>query len=71
MKQIYLLLSTFTILGCSLNVDKKKVKIMTLDPGHFHAALIQKTSYDDIDSTIDVYAPEGPEVSTFLESIDA
>ena len=71
MKLIYLLLSAFTILGCSLNVDKKKVKIMTLDPGHFHAALIQKTSYDDIDSTIDVYAPEGPEVSAFLENIDA
>ena len=71
MKQIHLLWSAFTILGCSLNVDKKKVKIMTLDPGHFHAALIQKTSYEDIDSTIDVYAPEGPEVNTFLESIDA
>ena len=44
---------------------------MTLDPGHFHAALIQKTSYENIDSTVDVYAPEGPEVNTFLKSIDA
>ena len=71
MKLIYLLFTAFTIFGCSPKLDKSKVKIMTLDPGHFHAALIQKTSYEDIDSTIDVYAPEGPEVNTFLESIDA
>ena len=71
MKLIYLLFTAFTIFGCSPKLDKSKVKIMTLDPGHFHAALIQKTSYEDIDSTIDVYAPEGPEVNTFLESINA
>ena len=71
MKLIYLLLIGFTILSCSSNEDNKTVKLMTLDPGHFHAALIQKTSYKDIDSTVDVYAPEGPEVSTFLKSIDA
>ena len=71
MKLTYLLLTAFTILSCSSNEDKKIVKLMTLDPGHFHAALIQKTSYENIDSTVDVYAPEGPEVSTFLKSIDA
>ncbi len=71
MKLTYLLLTAFTILSCSSNEDNKIVKLMTLDPGHFHAALIQKTSYENIDSTVDVYAPEGPEVSTFLKSIDA
>ena len=71
MKLTYLLLIAFTILSCSSNEDNKIVKLMTLDPGHFHAALIQKTSYENIDSTVDVYAPEGPEVSTFLKSIDA
>ena len=71
MKLTYLLLTALTILSCSSNEDNKIVKLMTLDPGHFHAALIQKTSYENIDSTVDVYAPEGPEVSTFLKSIDA
>tara|TARA_X000000950_G_scaffold234402_1_gene284325 strand:+ start:61 stop:1410 length:1350 start_codon:yes stop_codon:yes gene_type:complete len=71
MKLTYILLTAFTILSCSSNEDNKIVKLMTLDPGHFHAALIQKTSYENIDSTVDVYAPEGPEVSTFLKSIDA
>lgn len=46
------------------------VKLMTLDPGHFHAALVQKTMYPQVDSTIHVYAPEGPEVKDFLSKIE-
>ena len=47
------------------------VKLMTLDPGHFHAALVQKTMYDQVDSTIFVFAPDGPEVQDFLNKIKA
>jgi predicted dehydrogenase len=39
------------------NIDK--IKLITLDPGHFHAALIQKKMYADIDKTVHVYAPTG------------
>lgn len=46
-----------------------KVKLMTLDPGHFHSALVQKTMYTQVDSTIHVFAPEGPEVQDFLSKI--
>ena len=56
--------------GCVKNQKSSKVKLMTLDPGHFHAALIQKISYDDIDGTVDVYAPDGPEVRDFLNKIE-
>ncbi|MCK0146143.1 oxidoreductase [Arenibacter sp. F26102] len=49
----------------------EKVSLMTLDPGHFHAALVQKTMYNAVDSTIYVFAPEGPEVSDFLSKIEA
>lgn len=45
------------------------VKLMTLDPGHFHAALVQKTMYPQVDSTIHVFAPKGPEVEDFLNKI--
>lgn len=48
----------------------EKVKLMTLDPGHFHAALVQKTMYPQVDSTIHVYAPEGPEVRDYLSKIN-
>ncbi|WP_339706391.1 putative oxidoreductase C-terminal domain-containing protein [uncultured Kriegella sp.] len=51
-------------------VPKEKVTFMTLDPGHFHAALVQKTMYPQVDSTSYVYAPDGPEVQDFLSKID-
>lgn len=48
----------------------ENVKLMTLDPGHFHAALVQKTMYPRVDSVIHVFAPEGPEVQDFLSKIE-
>lgn len=50
--------------------EVEKVKLMTLDPGHFHAALVQKTMYPQVDSTIHVFAPDGPEVDDFLSKIE-
>jgi predicted dehydrogenase len=48
---------------------KGKVKLMNLDPGHFHAALVQKTMYGQVDPVVHVYAPEGPEVKSYLNLI--
>ncbi len=48
-----------------------KVKLMNLDPGHFHAALVQKTMYESVDPLVHVYAPDGPEVRSYLNLIDA
>jgi len=39
-----------------------EVKLLTLDPGHFHAALVQKTMYGQVSPFVTVYAPEGPDV---------
>ena len=36
-----------------------KIRLITLDPAHFHAALVQKSKYPDIDSVVYVYAPQG------------
>jgi predicted dehydrogenase len=47
------------------------VRLMTLDPGHFHAALVQKSMYENVDSTVYVYAPEGPDVQLHLDRIKA
>lgn len=46
-----------------------KVRIMTLDPGHFHAGLIHKSMYPIVDSTIYIFAPEGPELKDHLNRI--
>ena len=47
-----------------------EVKLMTLDPGHFHAALVQKNTYPQIDSVVYVYAPEGDDVQQHLNRIE-
>ncbi len=49
---------------------KDEVKIMNLDPGHFHASLVQKKMYDGVDPLVYVYAPEGPEVQSYLNRIN-
>ena len=48
----------------------KSVQLVTLDPGHFHAALVQKTMYDDIDSVVYVYAPDGNDLKLHLDRIN-
>ena len=42
--------------------DNNRIKLITLDPGHFHAALVQKTMYNDVNSVVHVYAPDGPDL---------
>ena len=39
--------------------DAPAVRLITLDPGHFHAALVQKFMYDGVDPRVRVYAPGG------------
>ncbi len=46
------------------------VKLVTLDPGHFHAALVQKRMYPGVDSTVHVYAPAGDDVQQHLQRIE-
>ncbi len=49
---------------------KHEVKLMTLDPGHFHAALVQKIMYDQVSPVVHVFSPEGPDVQDHLKRID-
>ena len=45
------------------------VRLMTLDPGHFHAALIQKEMYPGVASRVDVYAPLGWDLFEHLNRV--
>ena len=47
-----------------------EVKLITLDPGHFHAALVQKTSYPQVCKDVYVYAPEGEDLKEHLKRIE-
>jgi predicted dehydrogenase len=46
-----------------------KLILMTLDPGHFHAALVQKEVYDNVDSVVFIYAPEGKDLELHIDRI--
>jgi predicted dehydrogenase len=46
------------------------VKLTILDPGHFHAALVQKKMYPEIDPVVHVYAPDGPELRDYLQRVE-
>ncbi|HET7216550.1 MAG TPA: putative oxidoreductase C-terminal domain-containing protein [Vicinamibacterales bacterium] len=47
------------------------VRLMTLDPGHFHAALIQKEMYPGVAPRVDVFAPLGSDLFEHLNRVAA
>lgn len=51
--------------------NEKMVRLITVDPGHFHAALVQKTMYEQVSGDVHVYAPEGYDLKEHLGRINA
>jgi len=52
-------------------VENKEIRLITLNPGHFHAALIQKSMYPQLSPIVHVYAPAGTDVELHLARINA
>jgi predicted dehydrogenase len=50
--------------------DSTMVKLITLAPGHFHAALLQKSMYSNISPEVRVYAPKGQDLDAYLKLVD-
>jgi len=44
-------------------------KLIIVDPGHFHATLLQKEMYPWVDPRVTVYAPLGPDLLEYLNRI--
>jgi predicted dehydrogenase len=44
-------------------------RLITLDPGHFHAALIQKEMYPEVSRRVAVYAPLGSDLAEHLNRV--
>ncbi len=69
-----------TLSSCSKQTEKMEgkkftgkageVKLMILDPGHFHAGLVQKFMYKQIDPVVHVFAPDGPDVQGYLDQVE-
>jgi hypothetical protein len=47
----------------------KKAKLIVLDPGHFHASLVQSEMYPGLSKQVSVYAPLGPDVLDYLNRV--
>jgi predicted dehydrogenase len=87
MKNLLLLILpvAFVILSCGGGSSKQKadqkqnepmknqyqVKLVTLDPGHFHAALVQKRMYEQVSPDVHVYAPAGPDCQQHIARINS
>ncbi len=52
-------------------VTSGEVRLITLDPGHFHAALVQKIMYPGVAALVSVYAPVGLDLDEHLKRIEA
>jgi predicted dehydrogenase len=46
-----------------------EVRLLTLDPGHFHAGLVQKFMYPQVSPVVHIYAPAGPDLEEHLKRI--
>lgn len=79
MKKLLFLILPVVLASCNSGKPVKEaesnessmVKLITVDPGHFHAALVQKTMYSGISPDVYVYAPEGPDLRQHLERINS
>jgi predicted dehydrogenase len=67
MRRFFLLTGGFISMA-ALNAQQP-VKLITLDPGHFHAALVQKSMYPQVDATVHVYAKKGNDLDQHLAKI--
>src|SRR5260370_13763999 len=60
------------ILGALLTVfaaDTSPIRLITLDPGHFHASLVQKEMYPGVSPHVIVYAPLGFDLTEHLNRV--
>src|SRR5436190_16174152 len=76
--RLFVLLVTAAAAGGVIGVSGQEggnavpdVRLMTLDPGHFHAALIQKEMYPGVAARVDVFAPLGPDLFEHLKRVAA
>ncbi len=70
MKNLYQGVNLLFMLSFSSLLQSQPIKLITLDPGHFHAALVQKSMYPEIDPTVHVYAKSGNDLQLHLDRIN-
>ncbi|WP_298648073.1 putative oxidoreductase C-terminal domain-containing protein [uncultured Proteiniphilum sp.] len=82
--QLVIILGVLLFFSCNMRKDTEKeqsstiftgqdgeIRLVVLDPGHFHASLLQKFPQRQVNDTVYVYAPEGNELDQYLASIES
>ena len=46
-----------------------ETSLVVVDPGHFHATLVQQPMYPELSPVVRVYAPLGPDLIDYLSRI--
>ena len=66
-----LVVAAFTALSFTAShaETQEHFRLITLDPGHFHAALVQKKMFPSVSPEVHIYAPEGPDLDLHLERV--
>jgi predicted dehydrogenase len=65
-----LVAAAFACVAGIANAKERPVQLITLDPGHFHAALVQKFMLPGVKPEVLVFAPEGEDVAQHLKRIE-
>lgn len=60
----------FLMLASVVSCKDKDVTLNVIDPGHFHASLLQKSSLEGVSHKVNVYAPKGVELEQYLTAIE-
>lgn len=83
-KHVYLfasILALFVVMSCNTHNEQNKeskplftgadgeIELIVLDPGHFHASLLQKFPQNQVNDSVLVYAPDGDELYQYLQRI--
>jgi predicted dehydrogenase len=79
MKPIFILfiLLVFVLISCEQErpsaaetAEQFEVRLINMNPGHFHAGLIHLHNYPQVDPNVYVYAPDGVELNTYLAMVE-
>ena len=66
------LVAAIVVTGPAAAASKESpVQLITLDPGHFHAALVQKFMLPDVSPKVLLFAPEGDDVVQHLKRVES
>jgi len=57
------------LVAVALTAFAADIKLITLDPGHFHAALFQREMLPGVADTVYIYAPIGPDLTAHLNRV--